>query len=118
MDRAYRGDSVLSGPSTVLATPILGAPLTRELVARIEAVDGVRCALIGSDGQMHGDADESSFDEADILLLGSVPASVLDRVVARAPRLRWIHSASAGVDRISTRYDGLGCGREIGRGWF
>jgi phosphoglycerate dehydrogenase-like enzyme len=71
-------------------------------VARIEAVDGVRCALIGSDGQMHGDADESAFDEADILLLGSVPASVLDRMVSRAPRLRWIHSASAGVDRIST----------------
>ena len=27
---------------------------------------------------------------------------MLDHVVARAPRLRWIHSASAGVDRIST----------------
>jgi phosphoglycerate dehydrogenase-like enzyme len=26
---------------------------------------------------------------------------VLDHVVARAPKLRWIHSASAGVDRIS-----------------
>ena len=31
-----------------------------------------------------------------------MPASVLDHVVARAPHLRWIHSASAGVDRIST----------------
>jgi phosphoglycerate dehydrogenase-like enzyme len=30
-----------------------------------------------------------------------VPASVLDHLVARAPKLRWIHSASAGVDRIS-----------------
>ncbi|HEY8170071.1 MAG TPA: D-2-hydroxyacid dehydrogenase [Candidatus Limnocylindria bacterium] len=51
---------------------------------------------------MHGDADESAFDEAEVLLLGGVPAGVLDHVVSRAPRLRWIHSASAGVDRIST----------------
>jgi phosphoglycerate dehydrogenase-like enzyme len=71
-------------------------------VARIEAVDGVRCARIAADGHIHGDADESAFDDADILLLGAVPARVLDHVVARAKKLRWIHSASAGVDRIST----------------
>jgi phosphoglycerate dehydrogenase-like enzyme len=102
VDAAHRRSRVLSEPSTVLATPILGSPLSRELVARIEAVDGVRCARIAADGRIHGDADESVFDEADILLLGAVPASVLDHVVTRAPRLRWIHSASAGVDRIST----------------
>ncbi len=102
MDRARRRRRLLSEPSTVLATPILGAALSRELVARIEAVDGVHCARIASDGRIHGDAEESVFEEADILLLGAVPASVLDHVVSRAPRLRWIHSASAGVDRIST----------------
>jgi phosphoglycerate dehydrogenase-like enzyme len=104
--RADRGDAAgggrhLSETSTVLATPILGAPLSRELVARIEAVEGVRCERIAADGRIHGDADESAFEVADILLLGAVPASVLDHVVARAPKLRWIHSASAGVDRIS-----------------
>ena len=62
----------------------------------------MRCERIAADGHIHGDADDSVFDEADILLLGAVPASVLDHVVSRAPRLRWIHSASAGVDRIST----------------
>ena len=62
----------------------------------------MRCERIAADGRIHGDADESVFDEAQILLLGSVPASVLDHVVSRAPKLRWIHSASAGVDRIST----------------
>ncbi len=35
-------------------------------------------------------------------MLGGMPASVLDHIVGRAPRLRWIHSASAGVDRIAT----------------
>lgn len=103
MDRSRGGAAPLSESSlTVLATPILGAPLSRELVARIEAVDSVRCARIAADGRIHGDADESAFDEAEVLLLGSVPASVLDHVVSRSPRLRWIHSASAGVDRVTT----------------
>ena len=78
MDRAHRGRRLLTELTTVLATPILGAPLSRELVARIEAIDGVRCARIAADGRIHGDADESVFEDADILLLGAVPASVLD----------------------------------------
>ncbi len=102
MDRAHRGLNALSDSTTVLATPILGAPLSRELVARIESVDGVRCARIAADGRIHGDADESVFEDAEILLLGAVPAGVLDHLVSRAPKLRWVHSASAGVDRIST----------------
>ncbi|MEP7081930.1 MAG: D-2-hydroxyacid dehydrogenase [Chloroflexota bacterium] len=104
MDRARRGRRSLSEPAlTVLASPILGAPLSRELAARIEAVDGVRCVRIAADGRIHGDVDEASvFDQAEVLLLGAVPASVLDHLVARAPKLRWIHSASAGVDRVTT----------------
>ncbi|MEO5985521.1 MAG: D-2-hydroxyacid dehydrogenase [Candidatus Limnocylindria bacterium] len=104
MDRPHRGCGVLTAPTplTVLATPILGSALTRELVGRIEAVDGVRCALIAADGRIHGDADETAFDQAEVLLLGSTTASVLDHVVSRSPHLRWIHSAAAGVDRVTT----------------
>ena len=104
MDQARRGGRVLtdSPALTVLATPILGAPLTRDLVGRIESVDGVRCAQIAADGRIHGDANESAFEDAEVLLLGSVPASVLDHVVTRSSRLRWIHSAAAGVDRVTT----------------
>jgi phosphoglycerate dehydrogenase-like enzyme len=103
VDRPRRGRRNLTEPSlTVLATPILGAHLSRELAGRIQAVDGVRCARIAADGRIHGDADESVFEEAEVLLLGAVPAAVLDHVVGRSPRLRWIHSASAGVDRIAT----------------
>ena len=104
MDRTRREGGALSdAPAvTVLATPILGAPLSRELVGRIEEVEGVRCARIASDGRIHGDADESAFGDAEVLLLGSVPASVLDHVVTRSSRLRWIHSAAAGVDRVTT----------------
>ena len=53
-------------------TPILGAPLSRELIGRIESTDGVRCARISGDGRIHGDADESAFDDAEILLLLSL----------------------------------------------
>ncbi|HYI65925.1 MAG TPA: D-2-hydroxyacid dehydrogenase [Candidatus Limnocylindrales bacterium] len=104
MDQACRGGRVLSASPvlTVLATPILGAQLSRDLIGRIESVDGVRCAQIAADGRIHGDANESAFDDAEVLLLGSVPASVLDHVVTRSSRLRWIHSAAAGVDRVTT----------------
>lgn len=71
-------------------------------MARIESIDGVRCERIAADGHIHGDAGEAVLEAAEILLLGSVPARVLDHVVSRTPKLRWIHSASAGVDRIST----------------
>jgi phosphoglycerate dehydrogenase-like enzyme len=103
LDRTRRGRHILSDPElTILATPILGAPLSRELVARIEAVDGVTCTRITADGRVHGDADEAAFDRAEVLLLGAVPSTVLDHVVARSPQLRWVHSASAGVDRVAT----------------
>jgi phosphoglycerate dehydrogenase-like enzyme len=65
-------------------------------------VDGVRCAQIAADGRIHGDAEGSVFEDAEVLLLGSVPAGVLDHVVTRSSRLRWIHSAAAGVDRVTT----------------
>jgi phosphoglycerate dehydrogenase-like enzyme len=69
-------------------------------LTRIEA-EGVRCERIAADGRIHGDTDESVFGDADILLVGAVPAPVLEHVVSKTPNLRWIHSASAGVDRIS-----------------
>jgi phosphoglycerate dehydrogenase-like enzyme len=103
MDLPHRRSHLLSETSrTVIATPILGSPLSRDLLARIEAVPGTRVARIAADGRIHGDADEAVVADADILLLGSVPASVLDHIVGRSPKLRWIHSASAGVDRIAT----------------
>jgi phosphoglycerate dehydrogenase-like enzyme len=41
-------------------------------------------------------------DNARVLLRGGVPGAVLDHILAHAPRLEWIHSFSAGVDRVAT----------------
>lgn len=53
------------------------------------------------EGMVHDDA-EAALASARVLLRGGVPASVLDHIVGRAPRLEWIHSFSAGIDRVAT----------------
>ncbi len=85
----------------ILATPAFGAPLTPELVARIEAVPRTRVVQISRDGRVHEDA-EATLGAAQVLLRGEIAASVLDHLLMRAPNLRWIHSMSAGVDRVAT----------------
>lgn len=70
-------------------------------MARIEAVDGAHVTQISRDGLAHGDA-EAALAEAEVLLRGGIAAAALDHVIERAPNLRWIHSISAGVDKVVT----------------
>ena len=87
----------------VLATPLYGVPLSPEARARLESVDGVRLVLTSADGLVHDPVvADRALDEAEVLFRGSMKRAVLDRVVGRAPNLRWIHSASAGIDRVAT----------------
>ena len=85
----------------ILATPVFGAPLSPEVVARIEAVPGALVTHISRDGLVHGGAD-ASLEQAEVLLRGAIDATALDHVIERAPALRWIHSISAGVDKVAT----------------
>lgn len=85
----------------ILATPAFGAPLTPELVARVETVPGTRVVQVSRDGRVHEDA-EAALTAARVLLRGGIAASVLDHLLVRAPNLRWIHSMSAGVERVAT----------------
>lgn len=85
----------------VLATPIFGAPLTAEQVERIQSVPGTRVVQMSADGRVH-DAGEEAMAAARVLLRGGIPASVLDHVMGHAPQLSWIHSFSAGIDRVAT----------------
>ena len=50
---------------------------------------------------MEGLSDDP-VDDVEVLLHGWLSADAFDRLLARAPRLAWVHSASAGVERALT----------------
>ena len=88
----------------VLGTPIFGAPIDADAVAQIESVPGVRFVQMTREGRLHADAAGADVDlaSARVLFRGGTPTSVLEHVLARAPRVEWIHSFSAGVERVAT----------------
>jgi phosphoglycerate dehydrogenase-like enzyme len=91
-----------SGPSGVPAaialTPILSARYRARDLERIQAAaPGARLVSLSVEGL----ADER-FDDIEVLLHGWLSADAFDRLLARAPRLSWVHSASAGVERALT----------------
>ena len=45
---------------------------------------------------------DGPLDDVEVLLRGFLSAEAFDRLLARAPRLAWVHSASAGVERVLT----------------
>jgi phosphoglycerate dehydrogenase-like enzyme len=75
--------------------------LSAATIERIEALPGVRVVPVSSDGRVH-DEREAELAHAEVVLRGGISSTVLDRLVARAPMVRWIHSVSAGVDRVAT----------------
>jgi phosphoglycerate dehydrogenase-like enzyme len=56
---------------------------------------------ISREGVVHDDA-AAALGSARVMLRGGLPASVLDHVISRAPRVEWIHSFSSGVERVAT----------------
>lgn len=64
----------------------------------LDAAPGTRLIPVSADGF----ADEP-VDEVEVLLRGwSLGGDPLDRLVGRAPKLRWIHSVSVGVESVLT----------------
>jgi phosphoglycerate dehydrogenase-like enzyme len=45
---------------------------------------------------------DGPLDDVEVLLRGFLSSDAFDRIVARAPRLRWVHSATSGVERALT----------------
>jgi phosphoglycerate dehydrogenase-like enzyme len=104
MDRSHgaaRGGGALSDELVVLTTPIFGTPLTADQVDRIQAVPGARVVPMSREGLVHEEGD-NALAAARVLLRGGIPSGVLDHVVTHAPRLEWVHSFSAGIDRVAT----------------
>src|SRR5262245_52618186 len=85
-------------PAAVALTPILSARYrTRDLDRIAAAAPGSRIVSISVDGHADGPVED-----VEVLLRGWLNADAFDRLLARAPRLTWIHSATSGVERALT----------------
>jgi phosphoglycerate dehydrogenase-like enzyme len=85
-------------PSAIALSPILSARYRAGDLERIRAAaPGARIVTLSVEGL----ADEP-VDDVEALLHGWLSADAFDRLLARAPRLAWVHSASAGVERALT----------------
>ncbi len=85
-------------PVAIAVSPILAARYrTRDLEAIRTAAPGARIVTIGFDGHPDG-----PLDDVEAMLRGRLPAETFDRILARMPALRWVHSATAGVERVLT----------------
>jgi len=76
-------------PTAIALSPILSARYRAEDLGRIVALS------------REGLTDEP-VDDVEVLLRGWLSSDAFDRLLARAPRLNWVHSASAGVERALT----------------
>ena len=85
-------------PRAVALTPILSARYRLEHLKAIRtAAAGATLIAVTADG--HADRP---LDEVEVLLCGRLVPGALDWVLARSPRLRWIHSIAAGVEHVLT----------------
>ncbi|HEU5225236.1 MAG TPA: NAD(P)-dependent oxidoreductase, partial [Actinomycetota bacterium] len=85
-------------PAAIALTPILSARYRSRDLERIrEAAPGARIVTLSVEG-----LSDDPVDDVEVLLHGWLSAEAFDRLLARAPRLTWVHSASAGVERALT----------------
>ena len=91
-----------SGPAGVPAaiglSPILSARYKPEHLARIAAAaPGSRIVTVSLEGLADGD-----LSDVEVLLRGPMLPGIFDRLLGRCPQLMWVHSATAGVERVLT----------------
>jgi phosphoglycerate dehydrogenase-like enzyme len=85
-------------PAAIALTPILSARYREQDLARIRAAaPGSRLVSVSLEG-----LSDSPLDDVEVLLRGPMPAASFDRLLVRCPRLTWVHSATAGVERLLT----------------
>jgi phosphoglycerate dehydrogenase-like enzyme len=85
-------------PAAIGLSPILSARYRERDLERIAAAaPGSRLVSVSLEGLA-----DSDLSDVEVLLRGPMPTGVFDRILARAPRLMWVHSATAGVERVLT----------------
>ncbi len=85
-------------PAAIGLSPILSARYRQQDLDRIAAAaPGSRLVSVSSEGLA-----DSDLSDVEVLLRGPLPQGIFDRLLARCPRLMWVHSATAGVERVLT----------------
>jgi phosphoglycerate dehydrogenase-like enzyme len=85
-------------PTAIALTPILSARYRSDDIERIRAAaPGARIVTLSREG-----LTDEPVEDLEVLLRGWLSSEAFDRLLARAPRLRYVHSASTGVARMLT----------------
>jgi phosphoglycerate dehydrogenase-like enzyme len=92
------GRGANGAPAAIALTPILSARYRAHDLEQIRAAaPGARIVNVSVEGLADG-----PLDDVEVLLRGWLAADAFDRLLGRAPQLAWVHSASAGVERVLT----------------
>jgi phosphoglycerate dehydrogenase-like enzyme len=85
-------------PTAIALSPILSARYRAGDLEQIRAAaPGARIITLSREG-----LTDEPIDDVEVLLRGWLSSDAFDRLLARAPRLNYVHSASAGVERALT----------------
>ena len=96
--RAGPGSGPGGAPTAIALSPILSARYRSRDLERIRAAaPGARLVTVSVEGLADG-----SLDDVEVMLRGWLSSEAFDRLLVRAPRLSWVHSATSGVERALT----------------
>ena len=96
--RAGPGRGPDGAPTAIALSPILSARYRARDLERIRAAaPGARLVTVSVEGL----ADDS-LEDVEVMLRGWLTSDAFDRLLARAPHLAWVHSATSGVERALT----------------
>jgi phosphoglycerate dehydrogenase-like enzyme len=96
--QAGPGSGPGGAPTAVALSPILSARYRSRDLERIRAAaPGARIVTVSVEGLADG-----PLDDVEVMLRGWISSDAFDRILTRAPRLSWVHSATSGVERALT----------------
>ena len=92
------GPGAAGVPRAIALTPILSARYRAADLERIRAAaPGARIVTVSLEGLADG-----ALDDVEVMLRGRLPRRSSTASWSARPRLRWVHSATAGVERVLT----------------
>jgi phosphoglycerate dehydrogenase-like enzyme len=98
MTSAGPGRGSGGAPIAIALSPILSARYRSRDLERIRAAaPGARLVTVSVEGLADG-----PLDDVEVMLRGWLSSDAFDRLLARAPHLAWVHSATSGVERALT----------------